>query len=125
MRHSIPVRQVDDELIQILKEFGIDLPKCRKELIPKENELLEVRDVPNGQYMHFGIENAIQSYNYDFLNKDVVCDFNIDGLPLYKSSRKSIWPINSWLICRQTNNITFRCRGLGRNRSSFISRIVF
>ena len=60
LRHSIPRKQVE-ELLKILKEFEIHLPKTREGLIPKTSqERLEIRNVPNGQYIHFGIEKAIQ-----------------------------------------------------------------
>ena len=102
MRHSIPVRQVD-ELLQIIKEFGIDLPKSRKELTHKENELLEVRDVPNGQTCISALKKQFKNITM-ISYQDVVCDFNKDCFSLYKSSIKSIWPILGSFVDKPTTS---------------------
>lgn len=98
LRHHISDRAVED-LLSALREFGIQLPKTKKSLI-KHKQLeynVPTRDVPNGKYVHFGIENAIKKCNYTFLDdptyNPILIDVNIDGLPLFKSSNQSLWPI--------------------------------
>lgn len=88
-------RSVVDDLLSCLREFGLNLPKCKKSLLQNKQSSLITRDVLNGQYVHFGIENALKRCNYEFLKtiETIRIDVNIDGLPLYKSSNKSLWPI--------------------------------
>lgn len=96
--HVISVSQVS-ELLSMLREFGINLPKTRTGLLQTKRTPLITRDVPPGKYMYIGIQKNVSMVNCDFLSgENLVFDFNIDGLPLYKSSRKSIWPIQGSFV---------------------------
>lgn len=98
LRYHISDNAVED-LLAALIEFGIQLPKKKITLMKSENKQcyppVQSRDVPDGKYLHFGIEKTLLSCNYEFFNscETISIDINIDGLPLYKSSRKSVWPI--------------------------------
>ena len=82
-------------MLNILIEFGLKLPRTKLSLISCKRKNIVCREVPPGKYLHIGISKAIQRCGYDFLETEteIMCDFNVDGLPLYKSSRKTIWPI--------------------------------
>jgi len=60
------------------------------------------------EYVHFGLEQGIiaelehKSLCYN-LNGKLDLQFNIDGLPLYKSSSSSLWPI----MCKIANSQEF------------------
>ncbi|CAD7081497.1 unnamed protein product [Hermetia illucens] len=88
-----PSRQVFDELLKILRIENLDVPKSTKTIIGNSTEIV-VKDVPPGEYWHYGICQQLQKVKE--LLKDgekVVLDIGIDGLPLYKSSNKGVWPI--------------------------------
>lgn len=93
LKHRVPVAQVAD-LLSILRAYGLDLPKSRSGLLRVANRPLITRSVSSGECMYIGITKAISMSDFDHASDgEIVCDFNIDGLPLYKSSRKSVWPI--------------------------------
>lgn len=57
-----------------------------------------------GNYVHMGLENGLQYYFDQFnvndhLPSEIILDFNIDGLPLSKSSSNCFWLI----LCRIVN----------------------
>ena len=88
-RHNISVNQVNDLLI-VLREFGISLPKTKSTLFDRnlnKSNSFAPKKVACGEYIHFGIANSINRYEISFLStlSEICCDFNIDGLPLYKS----------------------------------------
>ena len=83
-----------NELLEILRESGLNLPKDSITL------LRTVRNVPHidqcgGKYIYFGIEkNIIRISNYCKLSvQNIKMKVNIDGLPLSKSSKSRLWPI--------------------------------
>lgn len=109
LRHHMSNRLVEDLLFS-LREFGLELPKKKSTLL-KVNSLQESlpiihRDCTDGKYIHFGIENSLQKCSYDFLENPaynpVSIDINIDGLPLYTSSRKSLWTILGAFVDQKT-----------------------
>ena len=92
-------RQACNDLFRVLTNHGIEgLPKdCRS-----AKHTLRKVDVdsmpPNGNYYHFGLANEL-TRNMSFFtepNSVVRLQFNVDGLPLYKSSPLDFWPI----LCR-------------------------
>lgn len=56
--------------------------------------------MPGGKFAYFGIQEQLGRYNFDVLVglDRIEFDFNIDGLPLYKSSRKCLWPIMGAIV---------------------------
>lgn len=61
---------------------------------PRETKL---KTLSTGGYHHFGLlkglENNLTYERFVKLPKDLELDFNIDGVPVYKSSSLSFWPI--------------------------------
>lgn len=50
----------------------------------------------NGEYIHLGLANYLITFlnsNPSFNDNIIELSFNIDGLPLFKSSNTSLWPI--------------------------------
>ena len=73
-----------------------DLPKDAPTLVLTKTQY-ELKDIAGGQYYHFGIEEGIigrldRNKNLHALEK-LEIQFNIDGLPLFKSSSDTFWPI--------------------------------
>lgn len=75
---------------QVLKK----LPRDPRVLLFTPTRKLEFLEMSNGLYWHNGFENCLQSFfqNLDE-NKTISCNFNIDGIPLYRSSKAQFWPI--------------------------------
>lgn len=55
---------------------------------------VEIVPMGNGTYWHNGLKNCLENY-FEDLNqtKNIHLNFNIDGLPVYKSSKIQFWPI--------------------------------
>lgn len=92
-KHRISKRSLDD-LLAILAASGIDsLPKNHRTLqkTPK-NTVISV--VGGGHFWYNGLEKCLKQI-FTNLDKDIVLslNFNIDGLPLYKSSTITFYPI--------------------------------
>ncbi|CAC5399831.1 unnamed protein product [Mytilus coruscus] len=88
-----------DKLLKILKMNGFkQLPSTARSLL-KTKRHVDTKKVSGMDYFYFGIEEGIvdnlKKYPEE-LQENVqqidIC-FNIDGLPLFKSSRTSLWPI--------------------------------
>jgi len=86
--HKI-TRSATNDLLVILRNQGHDyLPKDQRTLqkIPSE---IESFDKCGGKYIYFGIDNGIQQIineNAHQIPDLIEVSFNIDGLPLFKSS---------------------------------------
>lgn len=59
---------------------------------------VHISQISNGEYYHFGLRRAIQSIFREYKRtgkpiKEVRLMFNIDGLPIFKSTKKHLWLI--------------------------------
>ena len=88
-------------LLSILHPYHNGLPLDARTLLktPRSYEIKNLVN-SNGQYYHFGIQTGISSYltkssGMTSLTSDMTISlqFNIDGLPLFKSSSTEFWPI--------------------------------
>ena len=79
--------------------IGQPMPLSSRTLL-KTPRYLKIRQVSNVEYYNFGVENQIiqnLTTNYDdFINDQIYLTLNIDGIPFYKASKESCWPI---LLC--------------------------
>lgn len=88
-----------DSLLQYLKTDYPNLPLDSRTLMrtPKSRAVI---DLAPGKYVHIGVRNNLENYLNNFeqeqLPKELLLDFNIDGLPLSKSSNSCFWLI----LCR-------------------------
>lgn len=110
---SDSLKQVEDSnLSEKLKEWSIKhrvSRNCSKELIQilrSENLVVKpfykfdchikpvVKNIAGGSYIHIGILSQLNKMSLVIqLPKNIILDINIDGLPLYKSSKTQLWPI--------------------------------
>lgn len=75
--------------------FNAQLPKDPRTLLSTPvKPSIEIIPLSGGLYWHQGLEYCIRSC-YASLNKSIsiALNFNVDGLPLYSSSRGQFWPI--------------------------------
>ncbi|KAI8114757.1 hypothetical protein CVS40_12906 [Lucilia cuprina] len=51
------------------------------------------------KYIHLGLMNLLEHFDEVISNEnELVCDIGIDGLPLFKSTTNSLWPILGHII---------------------------
>lgn len=95
LKYKIPHAAVN-ELLIALKKYGVkSFPKDSRSFL-KTSRHIQVIPMGDGEYWHNGLKIVLE----DFLNTVTVNEpmtlllkFNIDGLPLYSSSKKQFWPI--------------------------------
>lgn len=87
-----------DELLSVLRKHGHRLPKDARTLLGTPRHV-DAQNLCGGQYMYFGLESGLlkicSQYPEKIMSREnhVLLNFNIDGLPLFKSSNVQIWPI--------------------------------
>lgn len=94
IQHSIRQSALNG-LLTILKPFVTDaLPKDARTLLKTPKAIVTSPMGVDGAYWHFGLENCLSGY-FDNLAEslELHLSFNIDGLPIGSSSKKSFWPI--------------------------------
>lgn len=84
-------------LLKILRSCNIDLPADPRTVLRTPRKYV-VKEIAGGKYHHFGLSEGIsccaESVSLDELNsRDLSLQINVDGLPLFKSSSVSLWPI--------------------------------
>lgn len=102
LEYNVPQNALNGLLI-ILKKHScfINLPKDSRTLMHnKRADIENFHIIEPGTYYHFGIENGIKLNLYSNLESVSTIKINvgIDGLPLFKSSSDTFWPILA-LIC--------------------------
>lgn len=83
-----------DSLLSILNSFGINsLPKNHRTLLHTPTDI-KIDEVANGKFWYNGIEKCLASM-FSTIDHDIAIslNFNVDGIPLYNSSKISFWPI--------------------------------
>lgn len=83
-----------NELLKILKKAGFSwLPNDSRTLL-KTPRTVNISEVGGGQYWFNGIEKSLK-LSLSHIRKNAVfqLNFNVDGVPLFKSSSTNFWPI--------------------------------
>ena len=83
-------------LLKILQSHQLDVPASATTLL-KTPKNQEVSKKSGGDYIYFGLAQSLQDFLSDRPNvHDLDClelCFNIDGLPLHRSTKVAFWPI--------------------------------
>jgi hypothetical protein len=85
-------------LLTILKDCDLDLQKDARTLLATPRDNTEVKCIAGGSYYYFGVANSLRcqlkalSPALDDL-ASLTLHFNVDGLPLFRSSNMQLWPI--------------------------------
>lgn len=93
LKYNIAKRAVN-ELLKILKNSGLKwLPNDSRTLC-KTPRSTNVIQLAGGKYWYNGIKNNLQRI-FSNLEKSTIIqlNFNVDGVPLFKSSNTQFWPI--------------------------------
>lgn len=87
------------QLLKILRPIIPALPKDPRTLLGTRRSY-DLKDIQGGQYHHFGFRKGILKCSKELLihsndmNKQTLkINVNIDGLPIFKSSKTQFWPI--------------------------------
>ena len=93
-----------NDLLNILRINGLDVPKDARTLL-KTPTRIETYEKCGGDYAYFGISNGIRSVinEHNSNNNVLSLSINIDGVPLFRSSSKQLWPI----LCSFENSDIF------------------
>lgn len=82
-----------------------NLPKDARTILQTPRQI-DIKNMGDGSYHYFGLSNQIRKLfnKYEVLkhvSNPVLCvlDFNIDGLPIHKSTKQNFWPI----LCKISN----------------------
>ncbi|KAJ8030886.1 hypothetical protein HOLleu_27427 [Holothuria leucospilota] len=88
-----------DQLLKFLKDNGHpNLPTCSRTLLKTPREV-NVKSVSDMEYFHFGLmfmlEKVLEKYPEAQLHgkEELSLALNVDGLPLFKSTNASVWPV--------------------------------
>jgi len=95
-------------LLAILRPEFPDLPKDARTLLDTQTNV-PVVNICNGEYYHFGLVNGLQNIlgrisNISEYVQTLALQFNIDGIPLFKSSGRQFWPILATVDCDKTQS---------------------
>lgn len=85
-------------LLKILHPYHADLPLDYRTLLKTPKNTI-FKTLSNGEYVHFGLKKNI--YNYLMTHEvenELKISFNVDGIPLFKSTKTSLWPILGLMI---------------------------
>ncbi|VDI39311.1 Hypothetical predicted protein [Mytilus galloprovincialis] len=88
-----------DQLLKILKSHGMTKTPATARSLLKTKRNIELVTKAGMEYFYFGLEkgflNTLNKYPDKTLETmgEIVVSFNIDGLPLFKSTKTSLWPI--------------------------------
>ena len=95
-------RETLNELVSVLNKYNKGcFPKDARACVGSLRSV-PVSTVSPGIYHHFGLENCIsRALRYVSLNAGELClQFNVDGLPISRSSTLSFWPILARVTCQ-------------------------
>ncbi|XP_060857763.1 uncharacterized protein LOC132935284 [Metopolophium dirhodum] len=87
-----------NEILSILRSIGFKVPKDIRTILHEYKVNHPIIEIQNGSYLDIGILNIIKPHlvkqiQYIPNNMTIKLSFNIDGLPLAKSSKTQFWPI--------------------------------
>lgn len=91
-----------DKLLAILRTKLLpDLPRTSKIFLKTISSNYEIRTIQDeytnylGEYVYFGIENSLKECINPELHTErtIFLQINVDGLPLFASNKKQLWPI--------------------------------
>lgn len=96
VNHSI-TRAALNDLLALINDVlpDLNIPKDARTIVATPRARMEIiEDGNGGSYWHYGLEKALKNCleNVDYRPK-VEININVDGLPLFRSSKTEFWPI--------------------------------
>ncbi|XP_065667973.1 uncharacterized protein LOC136088218 [Hydra vulgaris] len=82
-------------LLTLLRKHGCQLPKDSHSLLQTPSTK-QIQERYGGKYIYFGLTKVLQNaINLGICSDSPNLQINVDGIPLYRSSKKQFWPILS------------------------------
>ena len=98
---DVPTAAVNS-LLRILHAYHAELPLDHRTLVNTPRNTVIKRLHSGGEYVHFGIRHGLEQLlkirRLDEVTSPLKLQFNVDGLPLFKSSGVCLWPILCLLL---------------------------
>ncbi|XP_077270983.1 uncharacterized protein LOC143902160 isoform X1 [Temnothorax americanus] len=91
IKHNISHSALTD-LLHILHHFHPELPLTSKSLLETPVSI-NTKKLDTGEYCHIGLTQSLQNIAKFHVGNTIELSFNIDGLPLFNSTNKHLWPI--------------------------------
>ncbi|KAH9636258.1 hypothetical protein HF086_009454, partial [Spodoptera exigua] len=94
LKHKIKHVALKDLLGILNKRTILRLPKDPRSLLHTPSGDLHIKNIKGGQYWHYGFEVCIRDFFHDVKDdEEIYIKINIDGLPIFNSSKNEFWPI--------------------------------
>ncbi|XP_053954692.1 uncharacterized protein LOC128860920 isoform X1 [Anastrepha ludens] len=109
--NNIPQNSVDD-LLRTLKLMGVEgLPLSARSLLGTSRQKVNIKLIPGGEFLYIGIQFYLWGAEFNVLeNCEVVnIDIGINGLKLFKSSNRCLWPILGYVVGSKLGPFTIAC----------------
>lgn len=93
MSFNVSMRALD-KLLELLRSTGfMSLPKSYRTLLQTPRNVM-ISALETGQYWYRGLTECLQAV-FCKLNRNlnIAPKFNVDGLPIFNSSKYQFWPI--------------------------------
>lgn len=86
-------KQALDDLLKTLNSLGLDVPKNHRTL-QKTPVNVKINEIAGGQFWYNGLKKSLVNI-FSTLDRDISIslNFNVDGLPIFRSSNVAFWPI--------------------------------
>ena len=88
------------ELLSICQPLYPDLPKDARTLLRTQRKV-DTTQVAGGDYYYFGLQYwlkiLLKQHEHAHVTQQLTLQINIDGIPLFKSSKISLWPILGYI----------------------------
>lgn len=94
-------RDFMDELLGLLREINIPVPKCTKTLLETPVRSVQPLNMGPGEYIYFGIENMLTKIDDKALREvdEIILKVCTDGVPKFKNSTVGeLMPINGEIV---------------------------
>ncbi|CAG7668768.1 unnamed protein product [Allacma fusca] len=95
LKHKVTHSALNDLLTMLKKhECFTNIPKDSRSLLKTPRQTV-VEPVPPGEYVHFGLKNALQTLleNVKDPPVEMKIQLGIDGIPVHRSTNTQMWPI--------------------------------
>lgn len=87
-----------DGMLKLLQSFGMSVPSTARTLLKTATNVDTIK-LSGREYAYLGSKECIKN-QFDQLPQEqikelteIILSFNVDGLPLFKSSQQNLWPI--------------------------------
>ena len=85
------------DLLKVLQHVIPDLPNDSRTLLGT-NKIIKCTTLAGEDYFYFGVQYWLEKY-VNLMGANILhININVDGIPLFKSSTTSLWPILAYLI---------------------------